>query len=268
MPTQGQPSDAKPTDVATYLAWADGLPETRIEAATSSHYEAVTRKLRDDFVASDFWRTALAAIRDADARYQIDSGYRLLMSDSSPDVVIKPYRSVVEKAFRKNILLNDAFPDPPAGGWIGPSNWYTAIKDLVRTTLTVKYLDGVTLVAEELQSVCGKKSIRIERDFEARMEGYYACHVSVTQEMAIPLRNWSSAIIDSSVEIQITTQLQDVIKKLLHQHYENRRSSGSSLDDKPWQWDYSADEFVANYLGHILHYVEGMIMDVRRRQSV
>ena len=26
-------------------------------------------------------------------------------------------------------------------------------------------------------------------------------------------------------------------------------------------------EFAANYLGHVLHYVEGMIMDIREKQE-
>ena len=34
-----------------------------------------------------------------------------------------------------------------------------------------------------------------------------------------------------------------------------------------WQWNYKGDEFTANYLGHILHYVEGMIMEIRDKQE-
>ena len=71
---------------------------------------------------------------------------------------------------------------------------------------------------------------------------------------------------DIPIEIQITTQLQDVIRKLLHIYYEERRKKITE-DDIKWQWDYKSDEFVANYLGHILHYVEGMIMDVRSKQA-
>ena len=67
------------------------------------------------------------------------------------------------------------------------------------------------------------------------------------------------------VEIQITTQLQEVIRRLLHKYYERQRS-GRSTSDLKWQWDYKSDEFAANYLGHILHYVEGMIMDVRDKR--
>lgn len=36
--------------------------------------------------------------------------------------------------------------------------------------------------------------------------------------------------------------------------------------DIKWQWDYESDEFIPNYLGHILHYIEGMIMEVRKRE--
>ncbi len=36
--------------------------------------------------------------------------------------------------------------------------------------------------------------------------------------------------------------------------------------DKIWQWDYKCDEFLPNYLGHIIHYIEGMIMEVRDRK--
>ena len=38
-------------------------------------------------------------------------------------------------------------------------------------------------------------------------------------------------------------------------------------DDMKWQWDYKSDEFTANYLGHILHYVEGRIVELRDKQK-
>ncbi|MBU4374371.1 MAG: hypothetical protein KJ714_08055 [Euryarchaeota archaeon] len=66
--------------------------------------------------------------------------------------------------------------------------------------------------------------------------------------------------------INETTQLQEVIRKLLHKYYEERRKRITKEDIK-WQWNYKGDEFVANYLGHILHYVEGMIMEIRDKQK-
>jgi hypothetical protein len=53
---------------------------------------------------------------------------------------------------------------------------------------------------------------------------------------------------------------------LLHKYYEERRKKIGAEDVK-WQWNYKTDEFVANYLGHILHYVEGMIMEIRDKQK-
>lgn len=52
----------------------------------------------------------------------------------------------------------------------------------------------------------------------------------------------------------------------MHKYYEERRKK-VKLNEKDWIWDYKCDEFAANYLGHILHYVEGMIMEIREKQK-
>jgi hypothetical protein len=82
----------------------------------------------------------------------------------------------------------------------------------------------------------------------------------------VPKENWDSERIPVALEIQVTTQLQDVIGKLLHKYYEDRRMQASQPELK-WQWNYESDEFLTNYLGHILHYAEGMIMEARTRQA-
>ena len=71
-------------------------------------------------------------------------------------------------------------------------------------------------------------------------------------------------LVEIEVELQVTTQLQELIRSLLHVHYEKRRKEHEALEEQ-WQWDYKSDEFATNYLGHILHYVEGMIVEVRDR---
>lgn len=53
---------------------------------------------------------------------------------------------------------------------------------------------------------------------------------------------------------------------MLHKYYEDKRK-GIREEDIKWQWDYKSDEFATNYLGHILHYVEGMIMEIREKQK-
>ncbi|MGA8485346.1 MAG: hypothetical protein WB706_13230 [Nitrososphaeraceae archaeon] len=36
--------------------------------------------------------------------------------------------------------------------------------------------------------------------------------------------------------------------------------------DTNWKWNYKSDLFSSSYLGHILHYVEGLILEVRDKQ--
>jgi hypothetical protein len=178
-------------------------------------------------------------------------------------VVTKPYGSFFEKTYRRNVVDNKEWPNAPESGWLIPDNWYSGVGDLVRTTLVVKYLDGVEFVGEQLRALAQKHDVFDDLTYEARMEGYYAAHLNTRHEFPIPDLNWDSIAV--SVELQITTQLQEVIKRLLHRHYERQRVAALEVRGQ-WQWNYQS-EFVTNYLGHILHYVEGMIMEVRDRQS-
>jgi hypothetical protein len=96
--------------------------------------------------------------------------------------------------------------------------------------------------------------------------GYYAVHLYTKDEFEITGPNWKTQRVICQVEIQITTQLQELIRTLLHKHYERRRLLSHKLDDI-WQWNYKSDEFSTNYLGHILHYLEGMIMEIREKEK-
>jgi len=68
------------------------------------------------------------------------------------------------------------------------------------------------------------------------------------------------------LEIQVTTQIKEVIKNLLHTYCESRRTTGVRPRLSDIAWNYREEEFAATYLGHILHYVEGMIIEVRDRR--
>jgi ppGpp synthetase/RelA/SpoT-type nucleotidyltranferase len=229
-----------------------------------SRFDVVGAKLRDDIAQSDFWASFVALRQEFDDEYFTQTGFRLFASMESPAIHVKPYQSLLDKTYRKNILLNANLPECPKDGWITPLNWYDSINDLVRTTAVVKYLDGVEFLVERLRRLAERSSHDFDIDYEARDEGYYAAHCYVRFQVEIPKTNWETERVRPRLEIQITTQVQDVIRKLTHQYYERRRSS-PEMPSRKWQWDYTSPEFVPNYLGHILHYVEGMIMEVRAR---
>ena len=53
---------------------------------------------------------------------------------------------------------------------------------------------------------------------------------------------------------------------MTHKAYERRRTRLFTPHNK-WQWDYKSKEFAPNYIGHIIHYVEGTIMDIRDKEE-
>lgn len=255
----------KPTQ-GDYPRWLIGKCSKTDVNSAQKRLETVSPKLLSDIKASEFWQRLMISLSEVEDRYTSSCGYKLFARSERPGMVAKPYSSLLDKSYRKNILLNSDWPEPPEDGWITPVNWYGRINDIARTTVVVKYLDGVHVFAEHTRRLAHEFGHEFDVDYEARPEGYYAAHCYVSFNVDIPTLSWETEIVAARLEIQVTTQLQDVIRSLTHDYYERRRSNIPTSDVK-WQWDYTCPEFVPNYLGHILHYVEGMIMDVRSRGS-
>lgn len=119
------------------------------------------------------------------------------------------------------------------------------------------------LFTKKIDNLSSECCLFCKTHFEARVDGYYAAHIYVKNEFEIPV-GINTIILKVKVEFQITTQLQEIIKQLLFSYYAKKRKTKTINEE--WQWDYQSDEFLANNLGHILHYVEGMIMEVREKQ--
>lgn len=255
----------RPKDIAEYKKWLKESHQVEISARTKTYYDTVTLRAAADFCASDFWQSLLSHLGHINQEYYMSTNYYLLIGSSPPELQTKPFDSFLLKTFRQNVLSNSNWPEPPDSGWVLPKNWFSRINDTVRTYFVVKYLDGVNFLAEKCAERATAASYDSRVDFEAKEEGYYAAHFYVTFPCEVPRKDWDTKDETISVEIQITTQLQEVIRRLLHKYYEQRRAERPTPNVK-WQWDYRSDEFAANYLGHILHYVEGMIMDVRDKR--
>lgn len=256
----------KPKNIEEYKKWLKDEMSIIINSKIENHYESIANKIKADFQKSKVWSDIISQLNDFNTKYLAKTNYQLLVNDFKPELVTKSFASFFEKTFRKNIVFNKKFPEPPFNGWITPENWIDNTNDILRTFFVVKYLDGVEFLMNRIQDTFKSNSLKYNNAFEARDEGYYAVHIYTHYEFEIPKRDWDTEQKEISVELQITTQLQEVIGKLTHQRYEERRIR-QDKSDKKWQWDYESEEFITNYLGHILHYVEGMIMDVRNKQS-
>ncbi|MCH8011087.1 MAG: hypothetical protein IIA61_03925 [Candidatus Marinimicrobia bacterium] len=260
-------NNKKPKDIYEYKKWLKEKHRIEISDRTETYYNSVTSRIKPDFEKSDFWIKLTENLREYDGEYLTKTGYHLLTSGFEPELHIKSFDSFLLKTFRKNIIENKRWPDEPEGRWVLPNNWYSKINDIIRTLFEVKYLDGVEFIISKVKSICEKHSMEFRVFLEATEEGYYAAHLYTRQEFEIPKVTWDTEKVYVSIEIQITTQLQEIIRKLLHKYYEDRRKRIVNEEGIKWQWNYKSDEFVANYLGHILHYVEGMIMEIREKQK-
>ncbi len=252
----------KPKDEKEFILWLKSELGFDINDKYRYYFETVVKQMKNDFENSPFWKNLLSELNEINDKYFIKKGVNILMPTNNPIIFAKCIDSLLIKAFRKYILNNENFPKPPNSGWITPENWFESIHDIIRTSITVKYLDGVEFIIEELSNISKNHELVFESSFEAREEGYYAAHFGVSIQLSIPDQNFAPINKNVTVEIQVTTQIQEIIKTLLHKHYEEKRKKELPKDYK-WQWDYKSPEFIPNYLGHIIHYVEGMIIEIR-----
>lgn len=254
-----------PKNIEEYIEWLYDRHKIKITSRYQNYYESVTNKIINDFSNSELWGSIIKKYNIFNQEYYLKNGYYLFASETIPVLKAKPYKSFLLKTFRKNILENNNYPNPPEKGWYLPENWFSLINDIVRCLFTVKYLDGVNFLGERIITVAKEFSVKYQIDYEAKEEGYYAAHTYIFYSCGIPKEDWDTKNVEISIELQITTQLQEVIRSLLHKYYEETRKRVEKPSVK-WQWDYKSDEFATNYLGHILHYIEGMIIEVREKQ--
>jgi ppGpp synthetase/RelA/SpoT-type nucleotidyltranferase len=257
--------ETRPRTIIEYRKWLEEVHGTPAGLAASTHYSSVASKLKQDLEESSLWSELREVIREWNDEYLLATQYPLT-APFDLTVRTKPFKSFLDKTHRKNVLENSEWPEPPDGGWILPPSWFSEIRDVVRTLLVVKYLDGANFLVRRLESFFTARDVTHIVQYEAKEEGYYAIHVYAQMEFEIPKLNWDTERRLFWVEFQVTTQLQEVIRSLTHTYYEQRRSAPPPSSEK-WQWNFRSDEFFANYLGHILHYVEGMIVEIRERQG-
>jgi len=255
----------KPVNEDEFVKWMEAKFEIPNEQA-KSNYKSNAAKLMKDFENHSFWKRIGEQMKEWDTEYYKEKGVHLFDKSELPTVYNKPYLSLLNKAYRKDCLNNTNFPNEPTNGWVAPKTWFDKIHDIIRTSFVVRYLDGVRFLDKKLSQVAAENGCKYTCSYEAHDDGYYAAHVAVVLELSIVDMNWNEVNCPIEVEIQITTQLQEMVKDLLHKYYEDNRRKYIP-DDYKWQWDYHNEQFVPNYLGHIAHYLEGMIVEIRDKQK-
>lgn len=249
-----------------YIKWIRDVHGVIINEGEKKYYETVSNVIKEDFEKSSFWVELVSKLNKFETEYESLTGYELGILNFKPTLKVKEFDSVLEKSFRKNIKMNRIWPNEPKNGWIFPNNFYSKINDVVRTSLIVRYLDGIEFMSGKIHDLSNKHGLTFEKHQEARNEGYYAIHTYIGGKYEIPERKgYNTETIDVKIEIQLTTQLKEVIRTIIHEYYKDNRIKYAEKDMQ-WAWNYEGEEFAVNYLGHKLHYLEGMIMNIRKER--
>lgn len=247
--------------------WMEEHAGITIDSTHIEHYNTARMRMQEQLEKSSFWDLVCRRIIESDDEYFGEHGTELLKERRAPKIGTKPGDSFLEKVYRQNVIDNTGFPSEPETRWVTPDNWFSKIDDIVRTTVVVRYLDGIEYLAARLVAACSEEStLGANCKYLAKLEGYYAAHLYFGMEFEIPGMKWDSQRVMSQVEIQITTQIKEVIKELIHPHYAEERLRRHSEEER-WQWRYERPEFARNYLGHIIQYVEGVMVGIRRRNK-
>jgi ppGpp synthetase/RelA/SpoT-type nucleotidyltranferase len=255
---------AKPSGLEEYRDWAaKALDSDFSNPQLQRIYETNANNILSSVLQHPFFvRFSEEALRWSES-YQSGSRSELFMGSREPNLVVKPFTSVVEKTYRQNVLRNDAFPTEPLKGWVDTRNLYSKINDLVRGTLVCRFIDGPQFVAAQIEKYATRLDLGSRSYSQERDDGYYAFHSYVTFPVPIFDAAWNQAEIPVEVEIQITTQLQDVLRSLTHHLYEGQRLQ--SEESGKWKWDFASNRFRVGYLSHTLHLIESIILDSRDR---
>lgn len=253
----------KPRTLREYLEWAEEcLGSDFADPKAKRVYEVNLNRGFNAISQHQFFLDLQTQLEKWDEEYQKYTSTRLLMSSSPPELLQKPYESAVDKSFRFNALWNENFPDPPKNGWVTTDNVYYYFNDLIRSSIVCRFIDGPRFLTDRLMRFAKKLGLERRRYTQERDEGYYSHHYYVKFPVQLLDSNWDQFDSHLEVEIQVTTQLQDVLRNLTHSFFEKTRML-SELDSSKWKWDFGSNMFRVGYLSHTLHFLESVILDAR-----
>ncbi len=256
--------DPKPS-FENYPKWATEHLDFDFSEETKNRFGANTATLLSQIRTCPFYEELQAFMIEVDREYESKHHVKLLMTTNTPEFVEKSFENTINKSYRSNIIENWKFPQAPKWGWTTHDNVYTQFQDLIRTTIFCRYLDGPAYLAEKLLELAKKHNLNAEVRSQERDSGYYAYHFYAKLPATYFNQTWGVTNAEVAFEIQITTQMQEILRELSHSFYEEHRISLE--DNQQWKWDHAAPRFRASLMGHTLHLLEGVILELRNKKN-
>src|SRR5947209_6560097 len=109
----------QPDNISAYVKWLAEERGVEISLRNETHYRSLVPRAQRDMRESELWKTLLRRLPEFNDEYYVSTGYQLLAAPMF-ELQSKSYESFLLKTFRKNILENSNWPEPPMRGWFLP----------------------------------------------------------------------------------------------------------------------------------------------------
>jgi hypothetical protein len=262
--------ETKPADVAAFRKWSTTATCGDLGHTAEKWYGITQGNVVTQILDSPFFSALPTFLGEASKDYSSEQAGAALVSlgrelDPGKFWSRKSASSLFDKLFRLNIVENTGFPDAPPGGWVSLRDAFRfgAVDDMVRTTLVVAYADGPSFLARWLADKAREEGLTSVIKDHAKEKGYYAKHLYVGLSVDVQDPEGGFGKLTIPVEIQITTELQGVLKEITHLLYEQERVTGPLEAD--WKESFESGRFRAAYMAHSLRFIEAMIVELRNR---
>jgi hypothetical protein len=239
-----------------FTKWSAACAELHPQTGIPNYWSIVESNViqwAKDLTVSPFWSDTASELDKWRTEYHAVTGSTLLSQAKLPDFVSKSKESIIDKLQRKYPI--DQIQDAFEGDYPIPK-----IGDLVRVRLTCSYLDGVEFLAGKLMDLAKSTGVSAIHEKQGKIEGYYAQHINITQDVMRKVAG-SSVIVKIECEIQIATDMSTKMWDTSHGLYE--RTRGQPIEAENWQWKHSDPRFISNQLGHLVHLVDGLLIQLR-----
>lgn len=261
-------ASAKRPDAANYPEWANSQLEIDYKAShVNQLYLINTRLIKNTFEATTFFSGFVDFLKGCSSQYKELHDAELLTYDPPYAFEVKPFNSVLNKSYRWNVNWNKEWPNKPASrqrqDWLTPTNWFEKLDDLVRATIVCKYIDGPDFLAARMKEYADSVGLKAYYQAVELESGYYAFHFYLVFSCSLVTNAELTENAEKTVkvEIQITTQMQELLRELLHKFYEQTRIT--SDQDDSWKWEHNTARFKSSFMGHTLHLLEGIVTELR-----
>ena len=100
-------SNEKPS-LDRYPLWLKRAIGVQLGRPDENYYSLLSSKLLADVKRSDVWNVILDEVQNANDKYSVNTGSSLI-ANRRPELLAKPYSSIVIKTYRRNIVTNQTF---------------------------------------------------------------------------------------------------------------------------------------------------------------